>query len=201
MSRLFLVRHGKTSGKDSVYLGHTDVPLNREGLRQAETLMFRLTPEKFTAIYSSDLSRSRKTAELISFPHNLEVSVFPELRELNFGQGEGRSFEEIRKLYPAECQSWFVSPDFALPGGESLINLAERLKSFIDLLAKASAEDRILIVSHKGVIRTLVCILIGLKLKDYWKISIDPASITIVDTYQEGAILQLLNDTSHLREK
>lgn len=199
MSRLFLVRHGKTEGGEDLYFGYSDIPLNPEGMEQAEKLKSRLASENFSAIYSSDLSRSRRTAEIISSARNLRVSLYPELRELNFGLMEGKSFEEIRGLYPIISGEWFSSPNYALPGGESLKDLEKRLKSFLDLLFKAHTDENILIVSHKGAIRVLLCFLLGLKPQDYWKLSIDPASLTIADTYREGTVVQLLNDTSHLK--
>lgn len=198
MARLFLVRHGKIEGEDGLYFGYSNVPLSHEGIKQAEKLKSRLSSEKLAAIYSSDLDRAQKTAEIISSPHNLKVSLKPELRELNFGLLEGKSFDKIHRLYPRESRIWFASPDLAAPGGESLKDLAKRLKSFLSIVNKSRPEDSILLVSHKGALRALICLLIGLKLQDYWKISLDPASLTIVETYEEGAILQLLNDTSHL---
>lgn len=202
MSRLFLVRHGKTEGGEGLYFGHSDVALSQEGIQQADKLKSRLASEKLTAIYSSDLARSRKTAEVIaSAHHNLSVTLYPVLRELNFGIMEGKSYEEIHSLYPEISGEWFSSEDFALPGGESLKDLEKRLKLFLDLFIKASADENVLIVSHKGALRVLICMLIGLNPRDYWKLSIEPASLSVADKYPQGTVLQLLNDTAHLREE
>jgi len=195
---LFLVRHGKIDAGEGLYIGHSDVPLSREGIDQAERLKARLAREKIAAVYSSDLIRTRRTAEIISSARNLKVSLNPELRELNFGAMEGKSYLEIRGLYPSLSTEWFAGPDFALPGEESLKDLEKRLKTFLNLVVKSRTDENVLLVSHKGAIRVLVCVLIGLPTQDYWKIAMDHASLTIVDIYPEGAILQLLNDTSHL---
>lgn len=186
-------------GEDGRYFGHSDIPLSHEGIEQSVKLKSRLSSEKVTAIYSSDLSRARKTAEIISPPHNLKVSLNPDLRELNFGLLEGKSFAEIQKLYLSESRRWFSNPDFSWPEGESLKDMEKRVKSFLGLLNADRTDKNVIIVSHKGALRVLICLLIGLKLKDYWKMSIDPASLTIVDTYQDEAVLHLLNDTSHLK--
>ncbi len=198
MLRLFLVRHGKIDAGEGLYIGHSDVPLSQEGIDQAERTKARLAREKITAVYSSDLSRARRTAEIIASAHNLTVSLNPKLRELNFGLMEGKSYLEIRGLYPALSTEWFAGPDFALPGGESLKDVEKRLKTFLHSVVKSMTDENVLLVSHKGAIRVLVCILMGLPPQDYWKIAIDHASLTVVDTYPEGGILQLLNDTSHL---
>lgn len=200
MARLFLVRHGKTDGELELYFGHTDIPLHEEGIIQARRLAKRLSSQRFSAAYSSDLKRALKTAEIVSSLQGLSVFPRPELRELNFGLLEGKSFDEIRRLYPVESKAWFFRPDFSTPGGESLNSLKKRLKPFMYHIYRAAPDDNILIVSHKGTIRVIICLLIGLSLKDYWKISIEPASLSILETHPEGAVLHLLNDTSHLIE-
>ena len=200
MSRLLLVRHGDTELNSAErYWGHSDVKLSAGGLSQAERLRHRLVARKIDAVYSSDLRRASVTAETIASGHQLEVITCNELREINFGELEGLTFNEISRLYPEVTRLW-VKMDTSLkyPGGESLDELNNRVSQFLGRLEKHTEEETILIVAHSGVLRTLVCQLLGLELRHFRQIRLDLASLSMLETYQGGAILSLLNDVSHL---
>jgi len=203
MGRLFLVRHGETELNSSErYWGRTDVALNADGLRQAERLRERLAGEKIDAIYSSHLKRAMVTAQTIASAHQLEVVICPELREIDFGQLEGLTFNEINQLYPEIVRRWFEgSSQLVYPGGESLAELEERVRRFRSRLDKHSEKESILVVAHNGVLRTLICQLLGWETSKRWQIRLNLGSLTIVETYPEGARLALLNDVSHLAER
>ena len=200
MSRLLLVRHGDTELNSAErYWGHSDVRLSAAGLRQAEKLRERLVAEKIDIIYSSDLKRASVTAETIAARHQLPVIICAELREINIGQLEGLTFEEVNQLYPEVAKLWAErSPELKYPGGESLDEFSNRVSKFLSRLEKHSAEETILIVAHSGVLRTLMCQLLGIELRYRWQLRLDLASFSIVETYPQGAILSLLNDVSHL---
>lgn len=202
MSRLLLVRHGETELNSSErYWGHTDVALSAVGLRQAERLRDRLATEKINAVYSSDLGRSSLTAETVASKHKLEVVICPELREIDFGQLEGLTFDQVGQLYPEVARLWMErSPELKYPGGESIYQLNNRVGVFMRRLEKHAKEETILIVAHSGVLRTLVCQLLGIELRYRWQFRLDLASLTVIETYPQGAILTLLNDISHLTE-
>jgi broad specificity phosphatase PhoE len=202
LARLLLVRHGvtefNTSGR---FLGHTDAGMTEEGLKQAERLRDRLAKEHFDAIYSSDLRRTMTTAEIICSGHSGEIVVCPELREINYGQTESLTFGEIKSRFPELAQAIHnFSPEMSFPGGETLQEFISRTLKFLDRLDLKSPQPKILIVSHGGPIRTLLCELLGVG-QGFWRtFRLDNASLSIVDTYPERAILSLLNDTSHLNE-
>ena len=200
MSRLLLVRHGDTELNSAErYWGHTDVELSAAGLRQAERLRDRLATEKINAIYSSDLLRASVTAKIIASRHQLDVITCAELQEINFGDVEGLTFDEISRLYPEVTKLWVErSLKLEYPGGESLDQFNNRVSKFQDRLEKHAAEETILIVAHSGVLRTLVCQLLGIELRYRWQFRLDFASLSIVETYPQGAVLSLLNDVSHL---
>lgn len=203
MSKLLLVRHGKTKlYKDDRFWGKTDVALSESGIRQAEYLRDRLAKEKINAVYTSDMSRTRATAEIISAKHDLTVHARAELNELNFGWVEGLTFDEICKLHPKlaeELSNMDARPSF--PGGESLDELNSRLQKFLERLEKHKPKETILIVAHAGTLRLMICNLLGIDLECWRKIRVDLASLSIMDTYPSGAILSLLNDASHLKRK
>lgn len=200
MSRLLLVRHGDTELNSAErYWGRSDVKLSAAGLRQAEKLRDRLAVEKIDAVYSSGMERSLVTAEIIASSHQLAVITCAELREVNFGQLEGLTFGEISRLYPEVAKLWAErSPKLKYPGGESLVKFNNRVSKFLSRLDKHTTGETILIVAHAGVLRTLVCQLLGIDLRRRWQIRLDLASLSILETHQQGAILNLLNDVSHL---
>jgi alpha-ribazole phosphatase len=202
LSRLLLVRHGETELNSSRrYWGSTDVALGATGMRQAEMLRHRLAVENIGFIYSSSMKRAMTTAAVISAGHNLAVSPCPELREIDFGRIEGLDFDEVQQQYPEIASMWIQrSPHLAYPQGESLAQLDLRIEEFISRLEKHASGDTILVVAHSGVLRTLICQLLALPMTHRWSIRMDLASLSILETYPEGAILNLLNDTSHLRD-
>ena len=200
MSRLLLVRHGETELNSAErYWGHSDVKLSPLGLRQAERLRDRLAIERIDAVYSSDLQRALATAKIIASRHQLDVITCAELREINFGKLEGLNFEEISQLFPDFAAKWRVqrSTNIEFPGGESLDQLNKRVRNFVGRLKKRKADETVLVVAHAGVLRSLICQLMGLELQHIYHIRLDLASLSILETYPTGAILTLLNDVSH----
>ena len=201
MSRLLLVRHGDTELNSAErYWGSTDVKLSDAGFRQAERLRDRLATERIDAIYSSELRRASATAEIIASSHRLDVITCAELREMNFGKLEGLTFNEISRLYPEVSELWLQrSPKLKYPGGESIDEFNSRVNQFVDQLKTHAPQETILIVAHSGSLRSLMCHLLGIGSERRWQFRLDLASLTILETYPQGAILSLLNDVSHLR--
>ncbi len=200
MPRLLLVRHGDTElNSRERYWGQTDVKLSAAGLRQAEKLRDRLATERIDAAYSSNLQRASVTAEIIASRHQLPVTTCAELRETNFGRVEGLTFNEINHLYPKLVKLWVNwSLRLEFPDGESVSEVNSRVGNFMGRLKNHAAEETILIVAHSGPLRLVICQLLGIELKHWRQIRLDLASLSIVETHPQGAILSLLNDTSHL---
>lgn len=199
MAKLLLVRHGETEwNKTARYQGHSDISLSALGLQQAEALRQRLSREKSNLIYSSDLKRAVHTAQIIALGHNAEMVLCRELREIDFGEFEGLTFEEIKQRYPSS--NWWTAknPEARLPKGESISQLSTRVSQFVARLRKYAGGETILIVAHGGSLRALLCLLLGLGLEHWWQIRLDIGSLTIVEIHPEGAVLSLLNDTCHL---
>ncbi len=201
MSKLLLARHGETELNSArMFVGHSDVELSVLGRSQVEKLRDRLAADKIDVIYSSDLRRALATAETIASGHRLEVITCPDLREIDYGKVEKLTFDEIRRLHPdvAElCVGW--SPKLKFPDGESVSELEERVSAFLDRLKQHTPEQTVLIVAHGGPLRLMVCYLLEIDLWHWRQIHLDLASLSIVDTYPEIALIRLLNDTSHLR--
>ena len=108
-TRLYLVRHGQVAdGHTDIYNGHNDVDLSAAGVSQCQYLANHLKDVKLAGIYSSDLTRTRRGAEIINEGRGLMVKTVPEFREINFGIWEGLSFQEIMTRYPDELQQRFA---------------------------------------------------------------------------------------------
>jgi broad specificity phosphatase PhoE len=194
------VRHGETELKSSERLwGSTDVKLDALGLRQAERLSDRLAGEKIDCIYSSNLQRALVTAKTIASKHQLEVITCAELREIDFGEMEGLTLDEVNRLYPEVVKLRKQrSPKLKYPGGESFVEFGKRVGKFLDRLEKHTDEETVLIVAHNGVLRVLLCQLLNLGLEHLWQFPLDLASLSVAETNRQGARLSLLNDVSHL---
>jgi alpha-ribazole phosphatase len=199
MARLLLVRHGKIEGEENRYYGHIDIGLSEEGVKQAEMLRDRLASENLKATYSSDLKRAFDTAEIIAAAHKLKVTPCSDLREFDFGELAGMTFEEIEKRYEGAVELLSgQDPNMSAPGGESLRQMSARIKRFVAQVEKLPPERTVLVVAHDGSLKVLLCILLGMSSEHWWQFRLDPASLTVAETYPEGAVLCLLNDTSHL---
>ena len=200
MSKLFLVRHGNTKlNSAGRYWGQTDVELSADGTRQAERLRDRLATQKIDIVYTSNLQRASVTAEIIATNHQVDIVTCPELREINFGKIEGLTFKEVSQLYPEVTEEWFKwSLTLEYPGGESVAELINRVSKFLERLGKHTPEEKILIVAHSAPLRLLICHLLGIELRHWRQIRLDLASLSILETYPQGAILNSLNDISHL---
>jgi alpha-ribazole phosphatase len=194
-----LVRHGFIGLKDERFLGRTDILLSDAGKKQAEQLRNRLVMEKIDAIYTSTLRRARATANIIASAHKVAVTPFEELCECDFGDIEGMTFEEIKQIYPELAEELIARKTGTFPSGETLEQLNERIKTFLKRLEKHKLEETALVVTHGGPARLIICNLLGLGLEHWVQMRIDHASLSIVETYPDTAILSLLNDTSHLK--
>jgi alpha-ribazole phosphatase len=203
VAKILLVRHGETEKNSAQrYWGKTDVNLGPVGLRQAEQLRDRLATEKIDFVYSSEMRRAVLTARTIASLHSLPETHCSELREIDFGRIEGLDFSEVQEQFPDIAKMWIDrNPNLCYPMGESLTQLDIRLARFKNRLAQHSEKEVVIVVAHSGVLRTLICQLLGLETRNRWNFRIDLASLSVVETYPDAAILSLLNDTSHLTDK
>ena len=203
MSKLIMVRHGDTeAGSGLRYWGQSDVELSTLGLRQAENLRNRLATQKIDVIYTSNLQRATVTARTIASRHQVDIINCAELDEVNFGKIEGLTFDEVNRLYPEVAQTWVNrSLNLSFPEGENFDQFNNRVSQFLSRLEKHTPEEAILVVAHAGPLRLLLCHILGLELRHWRQFRLDFASLTILETYPQGAIISLLNDVSHLTEK
>ena len=157
VTRILAVRHGETAwNRASRIQGHTDIDLNPHGRWQAEQLALALSDQDIAACYASDLSRARATAQAVATRHGLPVHTHAGLRERCFGAFEGRTWIELEAAHPVETLAWRKrEPDFAPPGGESLLQLRERVVNTVSELAARHPGEQVLVVAHGGVLDIL----------------------------------------------
>lgn len=208
MTKVILVRHGQTLWNLAMkYQGHCDVALTEKGIEQAELAALRLADEPIAAVYASDLCRALKTAECIAREHDLPVTTITELREINFGEWEGFTFKGLNERLKLEYNSeWseamakiFTHPDEAqIPGGETFRQVKERATKALESLVAKHPNQTIVVVSHGGTIRTLLCTVLQIHLNYLWKIKQDNTAINILEYYDGEVMVSLVNDVHHL---
>jgi alpha-ribazole phosphatase len=187
---LYLLRHGET-GKQGRYIGSMDVPLSETGREQVRGTAKLLRRKNIDTIFSSPMRRCRQTCELLEIDCPNVVS--PLLREVDFGQWEGKSFGEIVACDPAGVDRWTSDPEtFCFPGGEPLAAFRHRVSTFKKILDNNNGK-RLLLVAHGGVIRHLLCSLMGLPSEKYLLFDVQPGSFTSLRVYSDGAVLTGFN--------
>lgn len=199
-TRVVLIRHGETAWNRATRIqGHTDVPLSPLGLAQAERLAQALADEPLAAIYASDLSRARQTAEALARLQGLPVQLDAGLRERAFGRFEGLSWEEIAQAHPEDAARWRRrEPDFPVGGGESLVAFSARCLDAARRAAAAHPGACIALVAHGGVLDCLyrAATRVSLEAPRSWQLG--NATINRLLATADGFTLVGWNDDRHL---
>lgn len=179
--QIVLVRHGATDWNlQHRCQGSSDRELSAVGVRQAEEIAALLSGENLTAVYASDLKRAQRTAEVIGQPHNLPVRIEESIRELDHGELEGLTFNQIKQNFGEFLTRWRSEPaELQVPGGERLIDVAERAWTGLQQIAERhGADDNIVVVSHNFPIVGIVCRITGTHLNNYRNFHLDPCGIS-----------------------
>jgi len=193
---IYLLRHGEVEGASTRrFIGHIDVPLSAEGERQCAAQAERLRATKLTAVFSSDLGRSRRSAEIIGAPHGLMPNVVPALREMDMGRWDGLTASQIREREPKAFADWMARiGEFPFPEGESVPDLLARVAPAFDAIVAAHAGRPIAIVAHGGPNRALLCRALGLPLARLLAFGQDYAALSILEEASGGWALRRLNE-------
>ena len=199
-TRIIAIRHGETAWNvDTRIQGHLDIPLNDTGLWQARQVGQALADEAVAAIYSSDLQRAYATAEAVARTTGAPLTPVPGLRERSFGELEGRTFAEIEADLPEQARRWRQrDPHFAPTGGETLVQLRERIAATTHRLAAQHTEQLIVLVAHGGVLDMLYRLATGLDLQAPRTWLVTNASINRLLWTPQGLTLVGWADTQHL---
>lgn len=196
--QLILIRHGETLwNKEGRVQGTSDVELSATGKKQAEFLALSLKDHLIEGIHASPLKRAYQTAEIINKFHHLDIQIHRDLMEMDQGDFEGLSFKELMAGKKEFLQKWISDPaSIKMPNGESLSELQKRAWNAMEEIIGKS--QNALIVSHNFTIATILCRLRNISLAEFRSTCVDTASKTIVRLGNKEAIIDLLNDCSHL---
>ena len=199
-TRLIAIRHGETAWNvDTRIQGHLDIPLNDTGLWQARQLARALASEPLSAIYASDLQRAHTTARAIAETTGAALVPEPGLRERSFGALEGRTFAEIEAELPEQARRWRQrDPHFAPEGGETLVQLRERIAATTHRLAAQHTGGLVVLVAHGGVLDVLYRLATGQDLQAPRTWQLANAAINRLLWTPEGLTLVGWADTQHL---
>ncbi len=178
---IFLLRHGHVQcGAERRFIGRSDVPLSPDGLKQAHDWAHWFSRRPPARVVSSDLSRARRTAEIIGGRCGVPVETMAGLREIDLGGWEGLAFETVRERFPGDFERRGADmADFRPPGGESFGDLQLRAVAAFGICLERTPGS-LLIVSHAGVIRVLLCHLLGMPLANLFRLGQICGTLTII---------------------
>lgn len=201
MLSLYLVRQGQTAfSRENRFCGSIDPPLNETGLAMAEALGARYGAEPWAALYASPRLRARQTVEPTARRAGLSIAVEDGLREIAYGDWEGRPEAEVEAADRERFHAWAAHPGrVAPPGGETGAEIAQRALAAIDAIRSRHADGKVMVVSHKATLRVLLCALLGIDVDRFRaRLAQRVCAVNIVDFKKTGPLLQVLGDTSHL---
>ena len=193
---LYLVRHGaiiSVAGKS--FIGQLEAPLSEEGVEQAWALRNWLEPVTFSRVLASDLSRSRRTAMIVAGCSADRVDALPALREINLGEWEGITFDEIRRRFPEDYAARGRDMEnWRPPGGESFSDCRARAQTALAEIVAAS-HGNVLLAGHAGVNRLILCSVLGIPVKNLHCIGQNYGCVNVIEFGPERTRVQLLNYT------
>jgi len=192
-TRLYLARHGEVVNH-GVYNGQTDVDITPTGIRQMERLRDLLQDKKLAAVYSSDLLRTQKGAEVIAKPHGLKPQAFPQFRELHFGRWQGLNYREVLEHYPADIPEWINNLEtFRIPGGESVRDVHERAVSKLQELIALHQGQEFALIGHGATNRVILAAALHLPYTYLLRIEQDYGCLNIIEYTPSWTVVKLLN--------
>lgn len=194
LKRVYLIRHAEVELEfRSKYLGLKDVPLSKEGVKQSrefgeEFFKFLNVRDYQTGIqvWMSPLKRCQQTWQEMKIPVLIPPRIIIDLVEIDFGQWEGKTFTEVLNSHPDQVQKWAdFSLSFSFPGGESLSFFQNRINRVKKEILECS-NNKIILVTHGGVLSSLLCLMLGLDLSQYLIFELSRPSLACVSLYENG---------------
>jgi broad specificity phosphatase PhoE len=198
--QLILIRHGETLwNKEERVQGRSDIELSAVGIEQARLLALSLKDQHICAIHASPLKRALKTAQIINEFHRQEIKTHSDLMEMDQGDFEGFSFKELIATQKDFLNKWISNPaSVRMPNGESLAGLQERAWRALETII--NQKENALVVAHNFTIAAILCRIRKISLSEFLSTCVGTASKTVVRLQDGGAVIEVLNDRSHLLE-
>jgi broad specificity phosphatase PhoE len=202
MLRLFLLRHGQTElSRANVFCGRRlDPALTPEGTAMADAFAAAYRDTSWSAIYSSPLQRALSTATPLARALGMSVEQRADLAELDYGQWDGKSADEVSRDHHVEYERWTADPAWNPPtGGETAVALAQRMTCVIEEIDRSHHDGNVLVVSHKASIRVALCALLGVDVGRFrYRFGCPVGSVSIVEFGAHGPLAATVADRSHL---
>jgi broad specificity phosphatase PhoE len=200
---LYFLRHGETQASQSGgYCGVLEVDLTAAGHQMAEDFAAAYQSLPWAAVFCSPLRRTIDTAMPLCAAMGLDMRLREGLKEIAYGQWEGKTPEEVNHQFHDEYVSWLADPGWNRPtGGERGVDSARRSSMVLDEIERTLPEGNVLVVSHKATTRIMLCSLLGIDVGRYRdRIYMPVAAVSIVEMTAQGPLLKALGDRTHLRE-
>jgi len=195
-TRIYLMRHGEVQNSGELrYNGHIDIDITQKGVEQMHRLADILAGKNIVAVYSSDLIRSKRGAEIIATRIGISYIPMRELRERSMGSWEGLTAREIQERFPEEYPMWRADLlNYRPQGGESMIGVQERILPVFNRLVAAHAGHEIALLVHGGINRVILADVLGMPPRNLFRIEQSYGALNIIDCYEDGvAVVKLLN--------
>ena len=199
-TRFWLLRHPEPEAfAQGRCYGSLDVGLSPRGVRQADEVAGALAVEPFAAIYTSPSRRCAEAAAKIAAGRTCPLEIMDELRELHFGEFEGRTYDEIPALYPEIYRQWMERPtDVRFPGGERFVDMVERVMTAETNLRLRHAGESIALVTHAGAIRIILGNALGMDLANIFRIGQEYSAVNLVRYFGSNPVVGLMNADASL---
>ncbi len=200
---LYFLRHGETqASRTGGYCGVLDLDLTAAGHQMADDFAAAYKSLPWAAVFCSPLRRTIDTARPLCAALGLEMRLRDGIKEIAYGQWEGKTPEEVNRQFHDEYVSWLADPGWNRPtGGERGVDIARRSSMVLDEIERTLPAGNVLVVSHKATTRIMLCSLLGIDVGRYRdRISMPVAAVSIVEMTAQGPLLKALGDRTHLRD-
>lgn len=199
---IYFLRHGETAAsRTGGFCGSLDPELTPEGHQMARDFAAAYRSLPWAAVFSSPLRRAAATARPLCEAAGVPLQLKEGLKEIAYGEWEGRSPEEVDRGFHDDYVRWLTDPGWNAPnGGEKGIDVARRSSAVLREIEQTGIRGNVLLVSHKATIRIMLCSLLGIDVGRFRdRIGMPVAAVSIVEIARHGPLVHLLGDRSHLR--
>jgi broad specificity phosphatase PhoE len=190
-----LVRHGQVVSRgQGKFLGFTDLGLSLEGKNQTRVLAGYLKDTALDRAYTSDLKRAQDTAKAICRGRSIKPVLRPAFREMDMGDWDGKSWEEIKRKYPqADNWNFYNLKKFYFPGGENWSQFRGRVLQGLKTILQEDQGKDILLAAHAGVNRVILARALGLPFNNMFFMDQGYGCLNIIECYRQGFRVTLMN--------
>ena len=201
MTKIYLIRHGQTEwNKGQIFRGRIDISLNERGGKEAAAILEVMKDNNISAIYTSPLKRSMETARPMAEFFNLEIVPVDGLTDINYGDWQGLTMDDVRKRYKAQYNQWIKTPNLVkFPNGETLDEVQGRSFCAFKEIVKENPGKTIVVLPHRVINKVLLCALLGLDNSHFWDIRQDTGCINLIEYSDDRFVISFINDTCHLK--